>query len=1022
MFVSFCRVAAVAVPCLLVAGVSWSATEPFLGATQALERLKPQKAGGSAEKKDAVVAFVEDLDRYAANPGSPAAAADGWIALYARWDKLRAQVDGNDPAHFDRLLKTRLSTYSLIARLPPPDAWPELDRRLRKNRNLGGAPGLDVLGTMLAGGSVPKALERARARVVQLPGDKRPAAERAVEAVQLLTAVDEAPTVMRAFERELKERAAMGRAASKLKVPDLVTLVGREQAAGLLTRALSLPATTISVPVGDETRELAQKILLEKAAQLRTPHWGLVRAPNAKAVYEALTAQFPEAAGSTQTAADMFARQSGDYDDDIDYGQLYEEASERTEAQLHYLVGLIVANEAGKAEQLAMRLLQGGEFQNAARALRDLRRQGFSPQLYDFLKVLLQRNPTLPGWPTLFELAAENGKADEALVLVERALRSPSLAAAAKRELKAQRVNALLAGDKVGEALAEAERLITAPENQADQLAPFRTGLALRMVEAGRLVGDQKRFRAGIAHANQQLKKPWPQENRYEKGRRVTELTSSLRKAGQLADAEKVLVDQLQEIQGGSESEMMSAFAMADPRLRSLLVELAGVYHQAGRWDDVLRLTDGAPLWGADDLASIALEADSYKVPLGHMVARALIEKGDKARAKPVLETVMTLMSGFDPAYESYVQAFPDGAAAFLDEVYRRDRFQERPLIWKAVMLVRAGKPAEAEAAARQAIAIDPSDGEQGAGHRMRAYAILADALAQRGQLEAAESYRGAIKAIRMSESADELRLGGLHARAIALYAKALGEFSDAYCIQSRLAVELSRAGRHQEAEQHYRRAYELMPDSFGRVESHCFGCENVFESRRAQSVAESVFQSLLKKTPEKAQVHYLMGYLRKEQGRHAEALEFFRAAVAIDPEYLNAWKQLYEAGGHIHVDRGERDVIALKILALDPQLQHSSPELNEVVDINRLWRGVEAARRLAAAQPRQLYPLAASAAHRVETRAQLPEAMRRQVDASMGMYEEMELQARQKLPEPGVVIAQTRLMRSMVDLVDQSR
>ena len=54
------------------------------------------------------------------------------------------------------------------------------------------------------------------------------------------------------------------------------------------------------------------------------------------------------------------------------------------------------------------------------------------------------------------------------------------------------------------------------------------------------------------------------------------------------------------------------------------------------------------------------------------------------------------------------------------------DRFQARPLIWKASALLNAGKVNEAEAAIKKAISIDPSDGEQGRGNRMRAYAVLA--------------------------------------------------------------------------------------------------------------------------------------------------------------------------------------------------------------------------------------------------------------------------------------------------------
>jgi hypothetical protein len=52
-----------------------------------------------------------------------------------------------------------------------------------------------------------------------------------------------------------------------------------------------------------------------------------------------------------------------------------------------------------------------------------------------------------------------------------------------------------------------------------------------------------------------------------------------------------------------------------------------------------------------------------------------------------------------------------------------------------------------------------------------------------------------------------------------------------------------------------------MMPDSFGRVESHCFGCERAFDGERAQSIAERVFTGIAAKRPDNPQVHYLLGY-----------------------------------------------------------------------------------------------------------------------------------------------------------------
>ena len=170
-----------------------------------------------------------------------------------------------------------------------------------------------------------------------------------------------------------------------------------------------------------------------------------------------------------------------------------------------------------------------------------------------------------------------------------------------------------------------------------------------------------------------------------------------------------------------------------------------------------------------------------------------------------------------------------------------------------------------------QAIAIDPSDGEQGQGRRMRAYAVLAVIHQALGDAEQAVFYEDVVKAIRQAEQADELYAAGLVTRAVREYEAALDRFADAYCIQSRAAVYQESLGNTAAAEKHLRRAYELMPSSFGQMESHCFGCEKAFATLNRQQIAEEVFQSLLKQMPDNPRVQYLMGYLRQEQGR-AEA------------------------------------------------------------------------------------------------------------------------------------------------------
>jgi tetratricopeptide (TPR) repeat protein len=228
----------------------------------------------------------------------------------------------------------------------------------------------------------------------------------------------------------------------------------------------------------------------------------------------------------------------------------------------------------------------------------------------------------------------------------------------------------------------------------------------------------------------------------------------------------------------------------------------------------------------------------------------------------------------------------------------------------------------------------------------MRAYSELAAILAARGDQADAGDYSNVVKAIRLSEDADRFYTAGLLKHAIGMYEQALDYFSDAYCIQSRLAVQLAALGKISEAEEHYRRAYELMPDSFGRVESHCFGCERVFDGERAQGIAEKVFAQLAAARPDKPQVHYLLGYLRTEQERYNEALTNYLTAVRLDPDYLNAWVKAQDAGEQTLMSPSKRDEITFNILRLDPLQRHAQADFQRVTDLTGLWTAVAAAAR----------------------------------------------------------------------------
>jgi tetratricopeptide (TPR) repeat protein len=302
----------------------------------------------------------------------------------------------------------------------------------------------------------------------------------------------------------------------------------------------------------------------------------------------------------------------------------------------------------------------------------------------------------------------------------------------------------------------------------------------------------------------------------------------------------------------------------------------------------------------------------------------------------------------------------------------------------------------------------------------MRAYSVLADILEAKGDAAAAAEFRAIVASIRISEHSDEFYRLGLYQRAFAGYREALGHFSDAYCIQSRLAVQLNKQGQHEQAAEHYRRAYELMPVSFGRVESHCFGCESVFDGAQPQSIAAEVFQSLVKKDPQNPRVHYLQGYLLEEEGHYTEALPAFRAAVQIDESYLNAWRHLQQVGEHIYLNAGDRDVVTIKLLELDPQQRHGTYDTGRVGDLRLLWDTVARLKKQSDEVPREdsLYTLRQSASRYDQKQAELPAELRTRIkeyEAVMGEFSD-----RHDLPYPALVVGRHPLLISIAGLLGQ--
>ncbi len=963
------KVLVLASAAVTVVTLAWGAgaLRPASEVLQAIGR--PADAGAEA-KDESAGQLLADVDsfRNASASMPPQDAAKHWFGLLERAAKL-GPVNPGDTAAYDFVIQAPVGEASILASLPPPAAWKAL--RAEAERRAGANPRPKALAlrylTEVLTSDRSKALNtlaEIEKELRQMDPEERQGIQSAIREARVLQAriygsVEER---LEAFQESLREAQEYKTTA----IPDLVAMVGHERAAALL-KDLAVSPALLTVEGGDATRSLVRKIAIDNVDRMRTPQWALVDSVEDAPLYEAISKRFPQPEPDSPAAA-MF-------------GWHWRPAA------VYYFLAMVKNGNQSEAEQILVAIAGTQDVTIPREAVEALHRAHLNESLFRFLDGQLAKRPELRAWGVYIEQAAYTGHGADALALIDKLLARKDLAGFVRADLRARRVAALLAADEVDLALKGYRELLAVPPAKDEAGLDTRLGAALNAAAVGRLLGRKDMMALGLDFARRAADATGADENgsRFDAYRPVI---AEMRRQGLNAEAQAIAIEELKRNRPSVEAYegLMSAGTGSDV---FALVELAGIYSAAGRHQDVVDLLKGSTRWGAADIGGIVGIPDTLNLPLGAIAARSLHAVGDKEAALRVARALVMTSPGRDAGYEIVAALDPDAANTF-DSLYALDQFEERPLIWKARALLGGGKVDEAELVIRRAIAIDPSDGEEGPDDRMRAYSVLSEILARKNARKDADLFANAVAAIRLSEKGDALHAVGLYQRAFATYREALDLFSDAYCIQSRLAVQLNKQGRRKEALEHYRRAYQLMPDSFGRVESHCFGCENVFQDPEAQGIAEKVFTDVIRSSPGKAQAHYLLAYLRETQGDYAGAVQPLRSAVGIDGSYLNAWKRLHALGDKTYLESGERDIARLKLLELDPLARHSQYELADVGQLDALWNGAVRAEGVAnkARPPRSgVYALTASEQIREKNLAKLPKEVQGQFAAMERMF-----------------------------------
>jgi tetratricopeptide (TPR) repeat protein len=908
--------------------------EEVQGAEAVLRQLKDPTTQDSPKTASDVLKARLEAYRKAAIAMPPDNAAAEWIQLLESY----LSVGGSSGVLPD--MSQRIQAGAVIEALPPVSSWDALAAELAK-RSAGGntrvAAIQNFVGALVAADPAGRLAALARLEETIAADETVEHYRRAQIAEQLdqleaLLSPPGSPTTDPVAKLSKQLDILTTERFSRYGRVEVPSLPDNEAAKEVIIRLLKadLPGQFEN----EEARQLVIRIAKEQLEHLPEPPWKLIISLGDAPLFQASAKLRPEAA---RTLAE----------------------SEEVKSMLlrHYLL------EGKEAEARAMiRNLKPGE-ESYINVMRGGNYHHYNPtdRLDENAEKLqlkleteaLQDNPNLSFWNSVGNAARQYGQSDKFQKSVEAALVDPRLTSPKTRhDLEDLHLTYLLSDGKVEEGMKLLEELLAKSESPSsdETTAPELTSTSSR----------REALLTRAIHLARLLERPELLDHSLEAYSALLPTTSHLTSdpiiwasyvaRDRAAFAEKGLTDRMVRLAGAKSGR----FGGTD--LESPLQRLAWLYDQLGRYEDVIRLLDEAPFWNAPDLAELRYRSTtSGEILL--IAAKAMKATGQNDKALEITHQLIRAQPGYDEGYLLHSQLNPPDQITFLQEIAAANRFQERPLIWQAKLLLTQGKTEEAEATVKKAIAIDPSDGEQGKGDRMRAYEVLADILEKKGDAEQMKFFRNVVAAIRLSETADDWWAAGMTQKAIEIYEQSLRSFADAYCIQSRLALRYASNDNMEKATPHYQRAFELMPDSFGRIESHCFGCEGAFNGEVAQSIAEKVFTGLAEKPDAKPQVFYLLGYLRQSQGRMAEAKEYFQKTVKMDPDYVNAWAKLRELSRTTDMTPAEKDEIAFSLFRLN-----SEPTLlSEVSDLRKVWAALLDLENNTPAPLKTLYPLPAA-------------------------------------------------------------
>lgn len=942
----------------------------LLGARKLIEKAKgsygekrsqPEEVSPAEAKREAFAKEVEAFRQTYADL-APETAAEQWLALvdgFAALPKDQSMGYGyhfaNDPfgGMASPLKASSVSLPAIVSLLPGPAAWDALDNAVAKRkgstaearkRNAALRILMDLLQGRLDGvgenlTALKASLGEGADNVLRSyhggSADQRLVPLR--DAIRKTVGFTSKEEVVKNYRELLAKPVEKSERNRQLMVPDLCRLTSEKEARELLRQTVLLEGLTPMVSVGGKTLQLLKEVLLEEMENTTQPMWNLVTSPEDTELYEALDRKYPvKQQDETATEGSLFMR-----------GQSYRSdpfASARKSAEVAYLVGLIAEGRLDDAVALAKRQQgsRGLSYYQLNRMTLGMPQEKLAANMFAFLEKLLSDNPESRWWESYPAAALMAKQGDATLTHLSKALADSELKLPMRIILLEQKCKLDLSLGNIDAGIAGLREIsasdVSGQGRQEQQVSHRIYAAAQRLTQIGILLKRPELVDEGIERTVAWTEKSSQNDNYGQGGwYQSAGLVQLLIEAERFAEAEQQIlegiVDALQ-----AKAVSMASTGGSSMHASSMLIDmsqqltlLVQVYTKLGRTEDVWYLLQEVPWWNTPTLPT----RDEALITAA---AKALVVADRKDDAIKLLKRFILSGAPADRAYEVLLGLEPVDLIEWLEQLYVRDRFEERPLIWKAVALKNDGKLDEAEAAVRQALKVDPTDGETEAGQRVIAYGILADIIEAKGNKDDAAFFRGVVRAVRTAEEGDKFSEAGLLSKSLELYEQAENDFVDAYCVQWRLAERLHALGRYEEAEKHYEIAFERMPEQFGRVASFCFGCSGVFAKEHSRSVAERILTRLLKTHPDKPQVYFLMGQLREAQDEDSQAYDYYRKAVELDPQYLDAWEKLYALSKTLFLPKVETDAMAIKALKLDPMQRHFGSGLDVMTDMKAMW------------------------------------------------------------------------------------